>query len=491
MSVTRKITSGIFWVAASTAASRAFSFAATLVLAKLLVPEDFGLVQTAFLALESLQLLRELGFAPALIYRKQDVLEAADATFFITLATTVVYFTIAFVGAPQIALLFKEPRVTSVLRALSFTLIISAMGRVHGVMLARELDFRRRALPEILPALANGIVAVVLAWQGFGVWSLVWGKLTEAGLGALLLWVVTPWRPGWTFNRRVAQELFDYGKHIVGSQILIFFITNVDDAFVMRLLGAAALGVYGLAYRLSNLPATQITRLVNQVMFPAFSRLQDDMEAFRRTYFQAVHYVSLLSIPVSIVTIFFAADFITVLDADKWGEAVVPIRWLAIYGLLRSVAGNMGNVFKAGGKPQWLTGIALWRLTTMVLFLYPVTVRYGVVGVSALSGVVAIVDFFISAYLANKVIHAPMTVYAYMLGPILSLAVAGTWLGQQVQQLLIPAPSIPSLLLGGTLSVLFYVILMLAYDVQLRRLVGRLLTYAVTHRPLQVRRKLE
>ncbi len=478
MSFNRQVIAGIFWVFVSTMASRVLSFLSKIILLKLLVPADFGIVQTAFLALESLQLLREFGFSSALIYRKSDIPAASDVTFWITNLTSLIYAALAFAGAPTIAQFFGDARITPVLQALAITLVIRSPGTVHFVLLAKELDFKRKVLPDVIPTVGYGAIAIVLGLLGFGVWSLVWAKLLEATLGVILVWLVVPYRPAWRFDTSIAREMFHYGMHVVASQILIFAITNVDDAFVARISGMAALGVYGTAYLLSNIPATQITALVNQVMFPAFARLQDDLPYFRLTFFRTVRYVSILAAPVALLTVFFAADFIQALDPTKWGDAVLPIQLLAVYGLCRSVAANMGNVFKAGGKPQWLTAIAIWRLTTMLIFLYPAVAYGGVVGVSLLSAIVAVVDWFISAWLCNKVIGASLRDYGAILLPLLAFATLSAAAAYGLRLLIFSQASFVSLVFSGVVGLGLYGALLLAADSELRALFQRGLTAA-------------
>ncbi len=469
MSFDRRIVTGVFWVGLSSMTSRALAFLARIILLKLLLPEDFGIMQTAFLALESLQLLREFGFSSALIYRKKDIREASHVTFWVTNGTSVVYWALAFFGAPLVAAFFRDPRITPVVQVLSFVILIRAPGTVPMVLLAKEMDFRRRLLPDIVPTLAYGTIAVVLAAMGFGVWALVIAKLVEAVFDLVVPYLVTSYRPALRFSVPVAREMFGYGMNIVLSQVLIFAITNIDDLFVGRLLGVAALGIYGTAYLLSNLPATNITGLINQVMFPAFTKINEDIAYFRRTFFRTVHYVSLLTIPVAIITMVFAADFVAVLGPVKWGAAVVPIQLLAIYGLCRSIAANMGNVFKAGGKPQWLTYIALWRLSMMLIFLYPVTINWGVVGVSALSAIIAVIDWFISAWLTDKVIGGSLSTYGRILLPLLLFAVLGAGAAYALDVVLFPQASWISLTIAGVVALGVYLVLVLIFDRDVRR----------------------
>jgi len=462
MSLTGQIKRGVFWVAVSTLIARMLSYVAYFVLARLLIPADFGLVAGAYLAIDALLLFQEAGLGSALIYRQEDVEEAANTAFYLIVLTAVIAYGIAYAGAPWVSQLARQPdpRICPVLRVLALSLVISSFGRVPMVLLAKQLDFRRRLLPSILPSLVYAVLAPLLAIAGLQVWSIVIGRLTAAAIQAAAIWWVTGWRPRRRFVPRLARDLFDYGKHIIASQVLIFGITNIDDAFVIRMLGWSDEGAYDLAYRTSNIPATQVTALVNQVMFPAFARVQGDLVAFRRIYFRTLRYVSLLAIPVAAGTLIFAPDLVAAIDSEKWAGAVLPMQLLGIYGLLRAVAGNMGNVFKGGGKPDWLTGIAVWRFATMALLLYPVTRRWGITGVAGLSAAVSIVDFFISGTLANRVIDSSWRDHGRVLLPIMGCTVVAGALAEGAQRLAALDSGVLALLAGGAVLVLVYGLLL-------------------------------
>ena len=471
MTLQGKVARGLFWEGFAAIAARGISFIAMLILARVLVPAHFGLVSLALLAIESLQFFQELGFSSALIYRQSDVEDAADSAFYILIASNLLLYLLAMLAAPVIASFFRTPDVTPVLRVLALTMVINSFGRVPVTLLSKELDFKRKIIPDIVAGIGGNVLAVVLALRGQGVWSLVWGQMLDACLRNTIVWFVCPWRPRLRLNLRVGRELFSYGKHIVGSQLLIFGITNIDDAFVGRMLGPGPLGHYGLAYKVSNLPATNITRLVTRVTFPAFSQLQNEPSRLRSAYFRVVHYVSLLAFPVAVATFIFAPEFVHTVIGDKWAPAIVSIQLLGIYGLLRSVAVNMGPMFQAGGKPQWLFYIALWRLITMAVLLYPAIRWQGIVGVSALSAVVSIVDFIISAALVNRIIQAKMIDHARLLLPIFILSVAAGLTGRVAEGGLLMAGLRPlfAMLCGGGVMVVVYAVLTWWRDGELRQ----------------------
>ena len=482
MSLGRQIRAGVFWVALASVATRALGIFTRLVLAILLTREAFGIVAGANLYIDVLQLLQEAGFGSALIYfrgKSEEEERAAEYTaFWFVLGMAVVMYLGTLVLAPLAVPFARDPNplIAPVLRVLGLNMIIAAFARVPLVRLAKEMDFRRRAVPDVVPNLTNVAVALPLAALGFGVWSLVFGRLAATVSRVVLAWWVTGWRPRFVFASHLARELFAYGKHIAGSQLLIMGITNIDDLFVIRLLGWEPEGVYDNAYRFSNLPATQITTVVNRVMFPALARIREDMTLFRRVYFQALSYVSLLSVPVAGGTILFAPDLVSIIGTQKWHDMILPMQLLAIYGLMRSLAANMGNVYRGGGRPQYLTYIAVWRLTTMFVLLYPFTTRWGIVGVSALSALVSLVDFVISVHLANRILDTGWSAYVRALWPTVGMGTLVTLAAWAALTLAWPQPSARRLLLAGGLYVLLYAALATMLWAELRQRVRQGLT---------------
>jgi O-antigen/teichoic acid export membrane protein len=476
MSLRREVGLGLFWVTIATIGARGLSLLRQLILARLLVPADFGLVGYASLTIGVLELFKELGFSSALIYRQEDLEEAANTTFVAVLISSSLLYGMAWFGSPLVAQFFKNQALVPVLRVLSVTLVISAISQVPLTLMAKGMGFKNKVLPEMIASIIGSAISVLLAWRGYGVWSIVYGQVLIAVLTSILVWFFCPWRPSRLFSWRVAKELWNYGKHIVSSQIMVFFITNIDDAFVGRFLGDAALGTYSLAYDLSNLPATHMSRIVGQVMFPAYSKVQNDLDRLRQVFFKSLKYVSLLAFPIAFITLVFAKDFIVVAYGSKWFRAVVPLQWLTIYGLARAIAVNMGNVFKAGGKPKWLFYIATVRLAVMAGLLYPAIKLEGITGVAALSAIVSVVDFALSLFLTNRIILAPWKTYGRILLPMgivaLATAVASHGFYRAIENALHPFIGLP---LSGGLAFLAYLALMYAYDGELRRFVGQML----------------
>jgi PST family polysaccharide transporter/lipopolysaccharide exporter len=425
MTFRKQVTASAAWVGLSTAIVKVLAFITiTLVLARVLEPDDFGLVGLAWLAINAFDFLRDLGITAALVYRQQDDDDvAADVAYIALAVASVIIYAVVFASSPWIERFFSDAEgLSAILRVLALTMLINAIGQVPYTLMAKNLDFRNKAIPEIIAGIGNSIVAITMALTGFGVWSLVGGYLTDSILRNGLVWFFTAWRPRWRFDQRVWREMFAYGKHVVSSRLLIFGITNIDDALIGRVLGAASLGFYTLAYRLSNLPATHITKLISNVMFPAFSKIQREQERVRNIFFQTIHAVGLVATPLSVATIVLGPNFVHNYYLGRWDDAIISMQWLTIYGFMRSIAANMGPILRAMGKPQWISALALWRLITMAVLLYPAILWKGIVGVSILSAAVAVVDFGIAAWMTKRLIGGSYLTYIKVLGPAMLAA---------------------------------------------------------------------
>ena len=287
----------------------------------------------------------------------------------------------------------------------------------------------------------------------------MYGQIVSAVLTAVLIWVVSDWRPTFKFDRKIARDLFGYGKHIMGASIIIFLVINIDDAIVGRVLGIEALGFYTLAYTISNLPATQITHLVSRVMFPLYSKLQDDRNALKDAYLKTLKYVSMLSIPVAFGIFVIAPDFVSVVLGEKWMLAVPALQVLCILGLIRSITSPLGEILKAIGKPNILIKTSLASLILIIISLYPLTNSFGIVGTAlSISGTSLIVSIYIIHIISKMININPNEILSIIAKPLLSSFVMISLV--YTTNTFVSTPSIMSVLISITEGILCYCILM-------------------------------
>ncbi|MBU1153070.1 lipopolysaccharide biosynthesis protein [bacterium] len=377
-----KTVSGLRWVGLSIFSTRVLHFVTSIILARLLSPADFGIIAIGFLIIQVLEMFRDLGIGQAIIYKKDEIEKTADTAFILTPIIGISLFALGYLIAPLIAIFFKNASLAPVVKLLALTIVLSSLEVVPSFLLEKELRFKKKVIAEILPTVGYTGVAISLAYLGYGLWSIVYGHVVYKIMSLILIWYISSWRPKFQFNKAISKELLNYGKYIIGSWLLIFIYTHIDSIFIGKILEASALGLYAMAFNIANLPATNITQLVNRVMFPAFSKIQEDKKFYKVTYLKVFKCISIIVIPLSLGTFVIAEDFIKIILGEKWQEAIIPLQVLSFYGLFRALSGTTGNIFMSTGQPKILQRVVMLQLIICLPLLYHTTKFYGIFGIS-------------------------------------------------------------------------------------------------------------
>jgi PST family polysaccharide transporter/lipopolysaccharide exporter len=400
------IRSGI-WMGATTVASRTFELTRLIALTVLLSPEEFGVMGIALLTMASFEMLTELGIKDALIYNEEeDVDEYLDTAWLMNTGRGVAIFGVVFLLAPYISTFFSEPRATPVIRAIGLMPLLFGLQNPAIVYFEKDLNFHQHFLHKVSGSLVGAVAAIGFAMVYGTVWALVVGYLSARTTELVVSYLLTTRRPGISFDLDKAAELFGYGKWLTGLSFLVFLGTQGDDAFLGWFLGAGALGVYQVAYRISNAPATEVGLLVSKVVFPAYSKVQDDIAQIRSGFLSVLVVVSVITFPMTVGTVVVAPTFVFGIQGQQWADAVRPIQVLALWGLLRAIGSITGPMFKAIGRPDVLTKVAFVKTAIMAALIYPLTAEFGVVG-TALAVLVSSVAFSepVKYYLAIKEVN--------------------------------------------------------------------------------------
>ncbi|MDK2979742.1 MAG: teichuronic acid exporter [Chloroflexota bacterium] len=396
---------GTFWSYLSVYTGKFMVFISTIILARLLSKSDFGVVGYAFIVTSFLDALNGLGIGPALIYH-EDEPETADTAFWLGLAVGLGLFILTWIAAPFIGDYFHDDRAVGVVRMMVLVYPISAFGNVNSIYLAKRLDFRKKFVPEVSYALTKGVVSVVTAFLGFGYWSQVWGQVVANGVSVVVAKVVNPWKPSWRFSRPIAKSMLKYGLNIVVLDTLANLLNNADYLFIGRYLGAEALGVYTLGFRIPDMVLTQFARIVSEVIFPVYVKMRDNVETLNRNFARSLQYVSLITIPLGLGIALTAEPFVMTFFTDKWVEAIPVIRAIAVYALLLSLFRNAGSFYKAQGRPEVLTYLAIVRLAILLPGLWFALARYNsIVAVAWVQAIVALISGVLSLAVAARMFH--------------------------------------------------------------------------------------
>ncbi len=402
MSLAKKTVQGTMWAYASFSGGKVLIFISTIILARLLSPDDFGLMGFALLVIYYLD-LRALQMGAALIYKKDEPDKAANTAFIISLLSGLALFLIANLLSPLVASFFQEARVELILRALSLTFIFSSFGYVHEALLEKELDFKKKFIPDLVQGIVKGAISMVLALLGYGAWSLVWGQVVGALAWTLTLWIVLPWRPSFTFYKSVARELLGYGLQLMAADFLCLIHTEADYLIVGKLLGGTALGFYMLAVRAPDFLIINFCAVITRVLFPAYSKLQDDLPALRRGFLTSLKYISLVTIPVGVGLFFVAPDLVLIFYTDKWANSIPVLQALALNAALMSLDWTAGDIYKARGRPDILTKLNVVENVFIIAALW-FGAGYGIVGVAMARLLTTALITVIRLFIAHKLL---------------------------------------------------------------------------------------
>src|SRR5712671_5623369 len=378
MSLRGSAISGVKWSSISHFGRRGLSLLTTIILARLLAPADFGLVAMAAVVIGFIELFQDLGTATAVIQRKNPSQALLASMFWLNAGFGFAAMLVLYLASPLAGAFYREPQVIRIMQALSLSFLLSGLSNLQKSLLERNLEFDKLALIEIGTTLF-GITAALL---GHGAWSLVYQMLAGNVLATLLLWSAGRWRPSWQFDWPEIRSVMGFSLNLTGANIFNYFARNADKLLIGRFLGSQDLGYYDLAYRLMQFPLQGISAVIGRVMFPLYSRMQDDAGQFGRTYLKVASAIALISFPLMLGLTALARPFVVTVFGAGWMPVIPLLLILAPLGAVQSIATTVGHIYMAKGRtdwaPWWTIGAGLLIVLSFVLGL-----PWGILGVTS------------------------------------------------------------------------------------------------------------
>ena len=416
MSLMNSATRGVFWSGISQFSTQLYQFIVMIILARLLFPEDFGVIGMAVIFTGLVQTINELGLSAAIIQKKNINDNHLSTSFWISLGLGIILFITTVIISPYIADFFKNELVGPVVSVLSTGFIFGSFNVVHRSLLQKNIEFKKIAVTEISASVMSGALSIILALLGFGVWSLVFGTILSNFTRVVLLWKVCTWRPSMTFDLTSFKELFSFGAHVMGSRFLNYIDSNIDYLLIGKLMSATALGHYTLAYQLSTFPLTRISSIITSVTFPTFSIIQDDNDTLRYAYLKVNKYISTITFPLLSGLIMVAPDFIPIVFGEKWAPMIVPLQILCVAGVLKSVGTTVGSILLSKGRSDIQFK---WNVFTAIVLPIAILIgiRYGITGVAMAITIMSFLLFLIIQSIANNLINLNFSDYFKALYP--------------------------------------------------------------------------
>lgn len=367
-------------VGAAETVSQGISFLTLLALARLLSPADFGLAAMAMACVAFMQMLSELGLGSAVVQSRELTSRQLSSVFWLAVGFGNLCYAALFLGAPLVASALEAPELVATLRVLGAGLVVAALGSMPIGLLTRRLAFKQVAMVELASVVVSSICMLLMAAQGYGVWSLIVGLVAKLAVQTAAAWCLEPWRPQWWCSIKTIKPLVSFGGYLTVSTLLWHFYTNADYLIIGKFLGAELLGFYALAFRLATTLVKLLGPILAKASYPVFAQLQDDPEALARYVLKVTKGIALIVVPFGVSGVLLAREIIEVLLTPRWLESVWPFRALCVVGMLQSFAIVIPHALNAKGRADLHLRYSVVSAVLLPL-CFLVGVRHGIRGV--------------------------------------------------------------------------------------------------------------
>jgi teichuronic acid exporter len=350
MSIKQKTVTGLLWSFLDSFASQGVQFIVGIVLARILSPREFGLIGmlTIFIAIS--QSFIDSGFTSALIRKNNCTKDDYSTIFYFNILVSVFFFILLFVLSESISLFFKEPQLKALIQVLGIGLLFNSSAIIQKTILVKELNFKLQMRISLIASLGSGILAVVMAYKGFGVWSLVALTLSRFGFSSLLLWVWSSWRPIRVFSMKSFRELFSFGSKLLISGLIDTAYRNIYNLLVGKYFSAEELGFYSQADQFQTLPSQNLVGVISKVSYPVLSSIQKDPVQLKSAYQKLIRSTMIITFVLMMGLAAVAKPLIITLIGVKWLPSVVYLQMLCFVGMFYPLHALNLNMLQVQGR---------------------------------------------------------------------------------------------------------------------------------------------
>jgi O-antigen/teichoic acid export membrane protein len=405
-SVTVKASRSLKWSALMEIVSRTASPIIFVILARVLTPADFGVLATAMIAISFAQMFWDAGLSKALIQTREAPEEAAHVVFWTNIFLSIPIYILLFISAPAISLFFKSVASGPVLRVLGLQIVIASFSAVQQALFVRDLDFRGLFWIKLLTGFVPGLCSIPMAFFGYGVWALVAGSLVGQVLNCWLLWRRSAWRPRMQFDSALARKLFGFGIWAVGESLAAWFILWGDSVLVGKFLGVHDLGVYRTGWMLVTIIFGLVLNPFLPVLYPTFSRLQDDLPALKSTFRKLNQVVMALALPIGVGLFLIGPDLADALFGNKWQGLGFVVSVVGLTNGIVWIVGINTELYRAMSRPD-INAKLLFFAAVYYLPTYFMAAPFGLKVFTCTRFIVGLLGILIHIYICNSMLKFP------------------------------------------------------------------------------------
>ncbi len=403
-SLKKKTVKGVAWTTLDKAINLGFGFVVGVILARLLDPSDYGLLAMIVVFNAIAMAFLDSGFGNALI-RKPNLTEDDNTTaFFFNVIAGVVLFGIIWLIAPLVAKFYDKPILSSLLRAEGTIIIVTSFKIVQHTQLSRALNFKAKMIVRVVSSVLGGIIAIVAAYRGMGVWALVIMHISAATFSLFLLWIVSPWRPHGKWSKASFHYLWGYGSKLLASNLLNTIYGNIYPIVIGKFYSAADLGQYTRAKQYAHMPGGTLTSVLQQVTFPVLSQIQEDTERLADSYRRMLRFTVFIVFPIMIGMAALAYPLVVALVTEKWAQCVPYLQIICFSSMWYPVHAINLNLLQVKGRSDLFLRLEIIKkvLSTVVIF---VSVPFGIMGICYGAVFSSLACLAINTYYTGKLIH--------------------------------------------------------------------------------------
>ncbi|HAM85019.1 MAG TPA: hypothetical protein DFK15_11180 [Butyricimonas sp.] len=375
-----KTISGIVWSAVEKFGYTFIMFLSNLFLARLLSPNDFGSIGMIMVFVAIASIIVDGGFTSALIQKKTISDEDYSTAFHVNMMLAIILYIALYLGAPYVANFYSNPPLADLLRVLGFVLIVNALSVVQIAKIKRELNFKYLGIVSIVSSFIGCFVGVTCAFYSLGVWSLVIQSLVISLVKSVILFIFSSWKPSFVFSSKALKTQFNFGSMILLSNIVDTVYSNLPSLIVGKFFNARILGVYNQARTLENVPNNTLITIVQQVMYPVFSRLQDNTEKLKEGVRKSVKVLVWVNFPLMILLIVIAEPLFKLLYTDKWVDSIPLFQIACIGGMMNCIVQVNMQILAACGYGRLFFISRLYRQGLGVLLIFLGLYLHGLYG---------------------------------------------------------------------------------------------------------------
>ncbi len=411
----------LFWSFLERFGQQGIHFVISIILARLLLPEQFGLIAMLTIFMAIAQSFINSGFGQALI-QKQDVTHIDECSiFYFNILVGFLAAGLLCLAAPWIAGFYNQPLLVPLTCALSLNLIINAFGLVQTTLLTKHIDFKTQLKVSVIATVISGTIGVTMALNGFGVWRLVEQSLSSNLFRTALLWLFNTWRPSLAFSFISLRSMFAFGSRLLASGLLDTIFNNIYPVVIGKLFSPMALGFYSRAEGLQKRPIKNLYSTTSRVTFPVFSSVQNDKPRLKRGVRKALSMLVMINFPMMVGLAIVAKPLVLVLLTEKWAPCIPYLQLLCIVGMLYPVHAINLNVLKAQGRSDLFFRLEILKKILMVIAI-AITYRWGIIAMIYGQIATSCLGYFLNAYYTGKMLDYPITEQLHDLMPSLVLA---------------------------------------------------------------------